>query len=163
VPEVRGALAAYDPSLPTGEFYELERLIENAVAPRRLTTELLGFFSALALTLAGLGLYGVIAYSVVQRTQEIGIRMAVGARGSDVLALVVTGALRLVIVGIVLGLAAALALTRVLRTLLFGVTAHDPLTFAGNAALLVCIAAIACILPARRATRVNPIIALRAE
>ena len=163
VPEVRAALARYDPSLPNGEYYELERLVENAVAPRRLTTELLGFFSALAVTLAAIGLYGVIAQSVVQRTQEIGIRMAIGAQRRDVLGLVLFGGLRLVAVGVALGLAGAFALTRVLQTLLFGVTAHDPLTFVGNAALLVAVASAACVLPALRATRVNPIIALRAE
>jgi putative ABC transport system permease protein len=163
VPDVRAALASYDPSLPNGEFYELERLIDNAVAPRRLTTQLLGFFSALALTLAAIGLYGVIAQSVVQRTQEIGIRMAIGAQRRDVLGLVLLGGLRLVALGVVIGLAGAFALTRVLQTLLFGVTAHDPLTFAGNAALLIVIATAACVLPALRATRVNPIIALRAE
>jgi putative ABC transport system permease protein len=161
--DVRAALAAYDPSLPSGDFYELERLIENAVAPRRLTTRLLGFFSALALTLAALGLYGLIAYSVVQRTQEIGIRMAIGAQRRDVLALVIGGGLRLVAVGVVLGLSGAYILSGVLRTLLFGVTAHDPLVFAGNAALLIAIATAACLIPALRATRVNPIIALRAE
>ena len=163
VPEVRATLARYDPSLPNGEYYELERLVENAVAPRRLTTELLGFFSALAVTLAAIGLYGVIAQSVVQRTQEIGIRMAIGAQRRDVLGLVLIGGLRLVAVGVALGLAGAFALTRVLQTLLFGVTAHDPLTFVGNAALLVAVATAACVLPALRATRVNPIIALRAE
>jgi putative ABC transport system permease protein len=161
--DVRTALAAYDPSLPSGDFYELERLIDNAVAPRRLTTRLLGFFSVLALTLAALGLYGLIAYSVVQRTQEIGIRMAIGAKRRDVLTLVMAGGLRLVAIGVALGLAGAFILSRVLRTLLFGVTAHDPLVFAGNAALLVAIAAVACLVPALRATRVNPIIALRAE
>jgi predicted permease len=163
VPEVRAALAAYDPSLPTGEFYELERLIDNAVAPRRLTTQLLGFFSALALTLAAIGLYGVIAYSVAQRTQEIGIRMAIGAQRRDVLWLVLLGGLRLVALGVALGLGGAFALTRVLETLLFGVTARDPLVFAGNGALLIAVATLACILPAVRATGVNPIIALRSE
>ena len=163
VPEVRAALAGYDPSLPTGEFYELEHLIDNAVAPRRLTTRLLGFFSALALTLAAIGLYGVIAYSVAQRTLEIGIRMAIGAQRRDVLGLVLLGGLRLVALGVVLGLAGALALTRLLQTFLFGVTAHDPFVFAGNAAILIAVATVACVLPAVRATRVNPIIALRAE
>jgi putative ABC transport system permease protein len=161
--DVRAALASYDPSLPTGEFYELERLVENAVAPRRLTTQLLGFFSALALTLAAIGLYGVIAQSVVQRTQEIGIRMAIGAQREDVLRMVLLSGLRLVSVGVALGLAGAFALTRVLQTLLFGVTAHDPITFAGNAVLLFFVATAACLLPALRATRVNPIVALRAE
>jgi predicted permease len=163
VPAVRSALAAYDPSLPTGEFYELARLIENAVAPRRLTTRLLGLFSALALTLAAIGLYAVIAQSVVQRTQEIGIRMAVGAQRRDVLALVLRGGLTLVSIGVALGLAGAFAVTRVLQTLLFEVTAHDPLTFVANAALLLAVATAACVLPALRATRVDPIVALRVE
>lgn len=161
--DVRAALAAYDPSLPTGEFYALERLIDQAVAPRRLTTQLLGLFSALALALAAIGLYGVIAQSVVQRTQEIGIRMAIGAQRRDVLRLIISAGLRLVSVGVVLGLSAAFALSRVLESLLFGVTPHDPFTFAGNAALLLGVAALACVLPALRATRVNPIIALRGE
>ena len=163
VPEVRATLSAYDPSLPTGEFYELEHLIDNAVAPRRLTTQLLGFFSMLALTLAAIGLYGVIAYSVAQRTQEIGIRMAIGAQRGDVLQLVLLGGLRLVAIGVAVGLIGAFALTRVLQTLLFGVTAHDPLVFAGNAGLLIVVATAACAVPAWRATRVNPIVALRAE
>jgi len=162
-PEVRAALAAYDPTLPSAEFYPLERLVDNAVAPRRLITRLLGFFSTLALTLAALGLYGVIAYSVVQRTQEIGIRMALGAQRTDVLQLILRGGLRLVGLGVMLGLAGAFALTRVLQSQLFGVTAHDPLAFAANAALLVAVAAAACLLPALRATRVDPMTALRAE
>ncbi len=161
--EVRAALTAYDPTLPSGDYYELERLIDNAVAPRRLTTQLLGFFSVLALILAALGLYGVIAYTVVQRTQEIGIRMAIGAQRRDVLNLVVGGGLKLVVVGLVIGLVGAFALTRVLTSLLFGITAHDPLVFAGNAGLLILIGMLACVVPALRATRVNPIIALRAE
>lgn len=163
VPEVRAALTAHDPSLPNGEYYELEHLIDNAVAPRRLITRLLGFFSALALTLAALGLYGVIAYSVTQRTQEIGIRMAIGAQRSDVLGLILRGGLKLVAIGVVLGLAGALALTRVLQSQLFGVSAYDPLVFIGNAALLLAVATAACLLPAFRATRVNPITALRSE
>jgi putative ABC transport system permease protein len=163
VREVRGVIATYDPSLPSSEFYELERLVDNAVAPRRLTTQLLGFFSALALTLSAIGLYGVIAQSVGQRTQEIGIRMAIGAQPRDVLQLVLLGGLRLVALGVVAGLVGAFVLTRVLNSMLFGVTAHDPLVFAGNAALLIVVATIACVLPALRATRVNPIVALRAQ
>lgn len=163
VPEVRAALAAYDPGLPNAEFYPLERLIDNAVAPRQLITRLLGAFSALALALAALGLYGVIAYSVVQRTQEIGIRVAIGAQRRDILQLVLKGGLRLVIIGIGLGLAGSLALTRVLQSQLFGVSPYDPLTFLGNAALIVAVATAACLLPALRATKVDPLVALRAE
>jgi putative ABC transport system permease protein len=163
VPDVRAALRAHDPTLPNSEFYALERLIDQAVAPRRLITRLLGFFSALALTLAALGLYGVIAYSVTQRRQEIGIRMAIGARRVDVLQLVLSGGLKLVALGIVLGLAGALALTRLLEGLLFGVTARDPRVFAGNAALLLTVAALACALPALRASRVDPMATLRAD
>ncbi|HEY5079837.1 MAG TPA: ABC transporter permease [Opitutaceae bacterium] len=163
VPEVRAALAAYDPTIPNGEFYRLERLVDDAVAPRRLITQMLGFFSALALILAALGLYGVISYSVGQRTQEIGIRMAIGAQRGDVLQLVLYGGLKLIALGVGIGLCGAFALTRVLQGLLFGVTAHDPLIFAGNAALLVLVGAAACILPSLRATRIDPIEALRAE
>ncbi|HEY7862650.1 MAG TPA: ADOP family duplicated permease, partial [Thermoanaerobaculia bacterium] len=119
--EVRAALAAYDPGLPSAEYYPLDRLVDNAIAPRRLITRLLGFFSALALTLAALGLYGVIAYSVTQRRQEIGIRMAIGAGRTQVLSLVLSSGLRLSLLGIGLGLAGALALARLLRTMLFGV------------------------------------------
>ena len=121
-----------DPSLPTGEFYPLEQLIDNAVGARRLTTQLLGFFSALALTLAAIGLYGVIAQSVVQRTQEIGIRMAIGAQRQDVLGMILASGLRLVSIGVALGLVGAFALTRVLQTLLFGITAHDPTYVCGE-------------------------------
>jgi predicted permease len=163
VPGVRAALAGYDPSLPNGEFYALERLIDNAVAPRRLITQLLGSFSTLALTLAALGLYGVIAYSVEQRRQEIGIRMAIGAQRRDVLQLVLASGLRLVGAGVALGLVGALALTRVLQSLLFGVTAHDPLVFVGDSALLLAVATAACLLPAVRAARVDPMTTLRAE
>jgi putative ABC transport system permease protein len=126
-------------------------------------TQLLGVFSSLALALAAIGLYGVIAYSVVQRTQEIGIRMAIGAQRRDVLELVLRGGLKLVLIGVAFGLAGSLALTRILRSQLFGVTAHDPFTFVTIAALLLVVATLACLLPALRATRVDPLVALRAE
>ncbi|HEY7923172.1 MAG TPA: ABC transporter permease [Vicinamibacteria bacterium] len=163
VPEVRAALREHDPGLPNGDFYPLERLVDDAVAPRRLVTRLLGLFSGLALALAALGIYGVIAYSVVQRRQEIGIRMAIGAQRSQVLRLVMASGLRLVAAGIALGLVGALALTRLLQSLLFGVTAHDPVAFVANAALLLAVAAVACALPALRAARVDPMRALRTD
>jgi cell division protein FtsX len=163
VPEVRAALVAHDPSLPNQEFYPLDRLVDNAVAPRRLVTRLLGFFSTLALTLAALGLYGVIAYSVTQRRQEIGIRMAIGAQRADVLRLVLSGGLKLVALGVGLGLAGAFALTRLLQSLLFGVTAHDPVVFVGNAALLLAVATLACAWPALRASGLDPMATLRAD
>jgi len=163
VPDVRKALADYDPALPNGGFHTLEHLIDDAVGPREFITRLLGFFSALALALAAVGLYGVIACSVTQRTQEIGIRMAVGAQRSDVLRLVLQGGLRLVAIGVAAGLAGSLALTSLLRSLLFGVTAHDPLVFAGNAALLFSVAGAACLIPAFRATMADPMVVLRAE
>lgn len=160
---VRAALESYDPSLPNGEYYELDRLIDNAVAPRRLITKLLGFFASLALVLAAIGLYGVIAYSVTQRATEIGIRMAIGAQRRDVLALVLAGGFRLVALGVALGLVGAFWFSRLLGGLLFGVSACDPLAFAGNAALLFAVTALACLLPALRATRVDPMVALRTE
>jgi len=163
VPDVRAALAAIDPALPSSDYYELDALIDNAVAPRRLITKLLGFFSALTLTLAALGLYGVIAYSVAQRTQEIGIRMAIGAQRRDVLDLILRGGLKLVAIGVILGLVGAFLLSRVLQGLLFGVTAHDPVVFAVNAALLFAVATAACLLPALRATRIDPMVALRTD
>jgi putative ABC transport system permease protein len=163
VPEVRAVLTAYDPSLPTSGYYPLERLVDDAVGPRELITRLLGFFSALALVLAAIGLYGVIAYSVTQRTQEIGIRMAIGAQRMDVLQLIMQGGLKLVLIGVAFGLAGSLVLTRLLNRFLFGVTAYDPLVFAGNAALLLAVAGAACLIPAFRATRADILAVLRAE
>jgi ABC-type antimicrobial peptide transport system permease subunit len=163
VRDVRAALAAHDPALPTSEYYALESLVGQAVAPRRLTTQLLGFFSTLALTLAALGLYGVIAYSVAQRTQEIGIRMAIGAQRRDVVGLVLAGGLKLVALGVILGLLGSLALTRVLQSQLYGISAHDPLTYVTIALLLPAVATFACLIPARRATKLDPLTALRAE
>lgn len=163
VPDVRAALAAFDSGLPNGEYYELDRLVENAVGPRRLITRLLGFFSGLALLLAAIGLYGVMAFAVTQRQQEIGIRMAIGAQRGDILQMILHGGLKLVALGVILGLVGSLALTRVLQNQLFGITAYDPGTFAGIAFLLTAVAAMACLLPALRATRVDPMVALRAE
>jgi putative ABC transport system permease protein len=160
---VRAALAEYDTKLPTTGFYKLERLVDDAVGPRKFITRLLGFFSGLALALAATGLYGVIAYSVTQRTQEIGIRMAVGAQRSDVLGLIAKGGLGLVAIGGVVGLAGSFALSRLLQSMLYGVSSHDPLVYIADTALLFVAAGAACVIPAIRATRVDPMVALRNE
>jgi putative ABC transport system permease protein len=153
----------FDPTLPNTEFTSLEQIVDQAVAPRRLITNLLGGFSALALLLASIGLYGVIAYSVGQRTHEFGIRLALGAQRSDLLRLIVGEGLKLAITGVLLGLIASLLLTRLLTNMLFGVSATDPLIFATNAAIMVVVALAACLIPARRATKVDPMVALRYE
>jgi putative ABC transport system permease protein len=162
-PSVRAALSKVDPRLPTSEFQMLGQLVDQAASPKRLVTLLLGGFSLLALTLAALGIYGVISYSVTQRTHELGIRVAMGARAADVFGLVIGQGMLPVVIGLALGLAAAAALTRLMAGLLFGVSATDPATFAGIALLLIAVALLACYIPARRAAKVDPMIALRRE
>ncbi len=141
----------------------MESLISDSLAARRFAMILLGTFAVLALVLASVGIYGVIAYIVGQRTQEIGIRMALGAQRNDVLRLVVWQGARLALMGVGIGIAGALALTRLMTKLLYGVSATDPLTFAGLALILTAVAIAACCLPARRAMRVDPVVALRYE
>ena len=152
-----------DPSVAAADIRTMRDVIDVSVAPRRLTMTILTVFAAVALLLAAVGIYGVIGYTVTQRTQEIGIRMALGAGRASVLQMVVGQALVLALAGIAAGAAGALALTRLMSNLLFGVTPTDPATFAAVAVLLTIIAAAAAAIPAARATRVDPLTALRAE
>jgi len=160
---VEGALRSVDGDVPLFGVAPLTRLVDDSIGTRRLSALLMGLFAGTALLLAALGLAGVIGYSVAQRTREMGIRMALGAARGDVLALVLRQGMGLAGLGVALGLVLSLALAHLLRALLYGVTAYDPWTFAGVAALLSGVALLATWLPARRATRVDPIIALRAE
>ena len=161
--EVRSAVASIDKDEPIFNISTMNELRSNSVATRRLTLILLGLFSALALALAAIGIYGVISYSVAQRTHEIGIRMALGAQREDVLRMVLRQGGKIALIGTAIGLAAAFGLTQTMSSLLFSVSASDPLTFAGVAVLLLVVAMLACYIPARRAVRVDPMIALRYE
>src|SRR5262245_9883680 len=141
----------------------MEAMLNEAVAPRRFNMILFGALGGAALLLAAVGIYGVMAYTVTQRTHEIGIRLALGAQTRDVLRFVIGQGMTLTAIGLLLGLAAALALTRLIQGWLFGIAATDPLTFVAFALLLTSVALLACYLPARRATKVDPMIALRHE
>jgi putative ABC transport system permease protein len=163
VSTARSELQQLDPELPMAAVATMDQLLADSLSRSRFTMLLLGIFSAVALVLAAVGIYGLIAYSVTQRTQELGIRIALGAQRRDVLRLVLGQGARLTLLGVTLGLLAALAISRLLASMLFGVSATDPLTFAGVAALLGIVALLACFIPARRATRVDPIVALRYE
>jgi ABC-type antimicrobial peptide transport system permease subunit len=141
----------------------MDDIISGTLAPRRFSMTLLGVFAGLALLLSSVGIYGVISYLVGQRTQEIGIRVALGARRIDVCRAVLGRGLKMALVGVAMGIAAALGLTRVMGSMLYGVSPWDPATFCGVALVLLLVALAACYLPARRALRVDPIVALRHE
>jgi predicted permease len=163
VPAVRDRLRAIDPEILTYDVRTMDDAVAASVAGRRLSMLLVGLFGALALTLAAVGIYGVIGYAVRRRTRELGIRMALGAAGADVLRLVVGSGIRLAGTGLILGLAAAFALTRLMRTLLFGVSPTDPFAFGAVTLLLAVVALVAAYLPGRRASRINPTDALREQ
>jgi predicted permease len=160
---VRREIQAVDQEAPASNIRTMEQYLAASVAPRRFNLWLLSVFAGAALILAATGLYGVISYGVEQRRHEIGVRVALGARAGDVLKLVIGQGMTLAIIGVALGLVAALALTRLMESLLFGVSATDPLTFIAIASLLTLVALLACYIPARRATKVNPLVALRPQ
>jgi putative ABC transport system permease protein len=160
---VRRTVLEVDPNQPVFDPRTLDERIDSTFATPRLYTYLLAIFAGLALVLASVGLYGVLAFQVSRRTREFGIRMALGALHSQVLTLVLRRGLRLLALGVVLGLGGALALGKILGSLLYQTNAIDPVVFGGVTALLALIALVACWLPARRATKVNPMVALRAE
>ena len=160
---VRKEVNALDPDQPIAAIRPMTEWVAMSAAGARYRTTLLGLFALVAMILAATGIYGVMSYSVAQRTQEIGVRMALGARPLDVLKLVVRQGMMLALIGVVVGLAGALALTRVMSSLLFGVTERDPITFVAVAALLIVVAFISCFVPAHRATKVDPLVALRYE
>ena len=160
---VRAQVAAIDKGQPAHDIATLDELTAESLVPRRSNVLLLGSFALLGLILASVGIYGVVSYSVSRRTHEIGIRIALGAEKGDVLRMVVGQGLKLALIGVVIGIAGALALTRFLSSLLYGVKPTDPLTFVAVSLILIAVALLACYIPARRAAKVDPMVALRYE
>ncbi|HEX8185053.1 MAG TPA: FtsX-like permease family protein, partial [Blastocatellia bacterium] len=160
---VRNEVWKVDSDLPVSNLKAMEQILRDSIAQPRFSTLLLGIFAALALTLAAVGIYGVMSYSTALRTREIGIRMALGAKQNDVMGMVLRQGLKLASLGIALGLIGAFAMSRVMASLLYGVSTTDPITYIAVSLILASVALLACFLPARRATRVDPMVALRYE
>jgi ABC-type antimicrobial peptide transport system permease subunit len=158
----RGILHDLDPDIPT-RFRTFSQIYSASLGSRRFNVILIGFFGITALLLATAGVFGVMAFSVSRRTREIGVRVALGASSGDILRMILGQGLRTIFIGVTIGIIGSLALTRTMESLLFGVTATDPLTFGGVTLLLVGAALLACYIPARRAMKVDPMIALRFE
>jgi predicted permease len=160
---VRKVVWSVDPNQPVSDVMTMDDVLDSDVLQRRVQSGLLSGLAALALVLATVGIYGVMAYLVAQRTQEMGIRMALGAQRMDVLALIIGKGMKIAFLGIVIGLIGAATLTRLMASLLFGISSADPPTYGGVSLLLLIVALFACYIPARRATRIDPVLALRAE
>src|SRR6185503_10059728 len=163
VPAIRSQVLALDNDLPLQRVTTLDRVISNSIRRQRFTSVVLSVFAVVALLLATAGLYGVISYSVAQRTHELGIRVALGAQVKDVMQMVLRQGMTFVVIGELVGIAGAFALTRLLGGLLFGVTPTDAITFIAVVTILTIVALLACYIPARRATKVDPLVALRYE
>jgi putative ABC transport system permease protein len=163
VESVRSVLHSLKPDLYLSRIGTLDEQLSESLSPQRFSVTLVSLFTVLALGLALVGVYGLMAYMVAQRTHEIGIRMALGARPRDMLAMVVAQGLRLALAGVTIGLVVALAVTRLMTSLLFGISAHDPRTAVFVCAVLTIVTLLACYIPARRAMRVDPMVALRYE
>jgi putative ABC transport system permease protein len=160
---IQAAVRAIDPSLPAAQIRTMTTIVSESASPQRFNTQLLGGFAAVALVLAALGISGVLATAVSRRTQEIGLRMALGARRTDLRRMVIGQGMTLVVIGMAIGVPAAFVVTRFMSSLLFGIKPHDLLTFAVATMVLLLVALAACYLPARRATQVDPMVALRCQ
>ena len=163
LPAVREAIENANPDQAMSQVRTLEQIQSESVFGERFLSILFGSFAALALLLASLGIYGVIAYSVSQRTQELGVRSALGASAGNLRTQVFVGGMRLAAIGLVIGVVGALALARVMSSFVFGISVYDPLTLAAVMLVLTCVAAVACFIPARRVTRIDPMAALRCQ
>jgi putative ABC transport system permease protein len=163
IPSVKGAVAEVDQNIPVANARTIEQTLDSQIRHLRLYMLLLGIFAATAVVLAATGIYGVMAHSVAERTREIGIRMALGGRPLDILKMVLGQVTRMIAIGLLLGLAGALSVTRTIQSLLFEVSATDPATFAAVLLFLLSIATFACFVPTRRAASVNPAVTLKSE